>query len=404
MIKVLLLSCLGARGRDDTRVTRRIQQSAAPRLRQATATEVAAVALPSQRPSANGSCAEAFKHICFGAARSGSDLLADEHLRRGAELVPDDGSRDTQPLDGLARLLGRVVEAARGGGPDTLTIVGDSVSSDFWGATVAAARLVPGFVADLSASSGFFELGGGLCGAGLGFYLDGEPHARCDARGALYRRDEPCGLSGVARLVFDDVKRRGGVAVKLRVVVKLRIVIVTKAPPPDVAACLDDAAVLVLNAGAHANSRQDYDEILADVASPFLSRWAAARDGAPALWLETLPQHFPSDASGLYVDGLSSSSDSCRPFTNRTAANWRNAHFADWLAQRPSLAKHNAIAAAFDAFAPLYHLHREGDCTHYAYSPFSWTSVWRSAADALDGWPGRRRSLYPPRGNSPNPA
>lgn len=145
-------------------------------------------------------------------------------------------------------------------------------------------------------------------------------------------------------------------------------------------ALLNASSLVILNVGAHANSKEAYDALLDEEAMPFLT----AKVGA-VLWRETLPQHFGPEGYRRNLKAttvpapfgpikLGKRDVMCEP---QAGLDWRNAMFSNRNLSVP-------VICAYCAFLPLYFLHLPyHDCTHYLYSPYPWGAVWAGAAQYM---------------------
>lgn len=380
------------------------------RWRPATATELEATLLPAQlqlRQGAVAQCSFPFKHGCPGMCRNSLMEISPQSAARIAET---DDAQD--PLSGLRALLsGPHVSAPRCG----LSFIGDSVSSDGWAAALVGALKLGFSLGHCSNSaaaivSGLASAAGGATRpASAKRYMEHENRTFCNQRPkpawdpssiAVFSPAARGATSGCSSLSIRHVlpgelfSAHGGAL--------LREVLTT-------------SFAIIMNEGLHANSPAEHTILLEKRVRPLLVAASAlpAQARARVLWRETTPQHFTgSSKSGLHSEkshafmdlarcsaigrweGETDASERTRKALQRS--NWRNSAFARWRRNLTRAARNSTshstrdLGAVIDGVLPMhallasrFDLKAPPDCTHFCFSPFVWTPVWRDAARLL---------------------
>jgi len=394
-----------------------------PHWRTASDAELAAATLPQQLVDASTpakpGCEFPFKHGCLGACRSNGALGTSMDMARRISTADD----SSDPLSGLRRLLeGSHVAAPRCG----LTIIGDSVSHDtFSAALVGALRL--GFRLELCSNSPHVAFGKSRPEAAQR-YMKHENASWCAERNP--REGDPSSLALLMRGGKDQGKEgsqhatsraRGCQHVVLRHILPGELYSAGGGLLRHVLTC---SFAIIINEGLHANAPTEYTAILAKRVKPLLvaASSLARHERALLFWRETTPQHFPgSSGTGLFAERShqKAARATCAPISGLDAltagvpsekqrqavdkSNWRNRHFASW---RRSLARSASNGSApgdlsklIDGVLPVHALlmprhdaKLAPDCTHFCFSPFLWTPMWRTLARLLETHSGAEAS------------
>jgi hypothetical protein len=153
-------------------------------------------------------------------------------------------------------------------------------------------------------------------------------------------------------------------------------------PPED----LQKNLTFIVNWGVHGNNQAALKTTLEQLAVVFSNY--TDRFGVRLLWKETEAQHFGYSTTGLYdvnenrTLSFTKNTSICAPFTNYTAANWRNKLVLDMMGNGtfPRL----PVISYFSESDRFFFLHAgNNDCTHYTYAPFKFEKLWHQVATFL---------------------
>ena len=308
-------------------------------------------------------CDNLFKHSCIGHSRT-CIFKSPPNARQRASWVPIGADLSTT-LEGLGILADEIRRRGLAAGLDMpdLLIVGDSLSADFWTATVMGLRRLgyrllindTAFLCDcVRYTGGPRYLGSETV---LAARCANRPKTETSRRTHAILSDKHAGSFGV-RFVRYDPQSGGTYDTKLNA----------------------NAVVIVMSQGAHYNSKIEFSGAL-----PKIKGVIGSMIDSPAnpriLWVESLPQHFATKTGAFEKSAGTRKCESLRG----KPVQWRNAFVAQWLSAHNTSALHRKVTlvSAYDAFADREDLHADGDCTHYLYTPFTWRYVWDDIARKL---------------------